>query len=174
MQNTRIRTTNRVFKTISVPFQVYQEQLIPFENILYEKREISAVARRKKGKAVSNMIPMYPYIKHETKCKEIPVPFPPQHQYSQPGMEYLMEPRPISENIETRGSGKLQDRVAIITGGDSGIGRAVAYAFAKEGADIVIAYLNEHRDAQETKEHVEKLGRKCLLISGDLKKESVS
>ena len=94
----------------------------------------------------------------------------PQHQYSQPGMEYLMEPRPISENIETRGSGKLQDRVAIITGGDSGIGRAVAYAFAKEGADIVIAYLNEHRDAQETKEHVEKLGRKCLLISGDLKK----
>lgn len=174
MQSTRIRTTNRVFKTISVPFQVYQEQLIPFENILYEKREISAVARRKKGKAVSNMIPMYPYIKHETKCKEIPVPFPPQHQYSQPGMEYLMEPRPISENIETRGSGKLQDRVAIITGGDSGIGRAVAYAFAKEGADIVIAYLNEHRDAQETKEHVEKLGRKCLLISGDLKKESVS
>ena len=78
------------------------------------------------------MIPMYPYIKLETKCKEIPVPFPPQHQYSQPGMEYLMEPRPISENIETRGSGKLQDQVAIITGGDSGIGRAVAYALQRK------------------------------------------
>lgn len=120
------------------------------------------------------MIPMYPYIKRETKCKEIPIPFPPQHQYNQPGAEYLVDPRPISENPEQKGSGKLLDRVAIITGGDSGIGRAVAYAFAREGAEIVIAYFNEHRDAQETKQHVEKLGRKCLLIAGDLKKEAVA
>lgn len=100
--------------------------------------------------------------------------FPPQHQYNQPGAEYLVDPRPISENPEQKGSGKLLDRVAIITGGDSGIGRAVAYAYAREGADVVIAYLNEHRDAQETKQHVEKLGRKCLLIAGDLKKEAVA
>lgn len=120
------------------------------------------------------MIPMYPYIKRETKCKEIPVPFPPQHQYNQPGLESLMEPRPISENPEPPENGRLQDRVAIITGGDSGIGRAIAYAFAREGADLAIVYLNEHHDAQETKQHVESLGRKCLLISGDLKKEATS
>ena len=75
---------------------------------------------------------------------------PPQHQSQQPGIESEMTPRPQAEDRDYRGSGKLQGKVALITGGDSGIGRAVAIAFAKEGADVGIVYLNEHDDAQET------------------------
>ena len=71
----------------------------------------------------------------------------------------------------TRGSGKLDGRVALITGGDSGIGRAVAIAFAKEGADVAIVYLNEHEDARETQKQVEQEGRRCLLIPGDVGSE---
>lgn len=85
-----------------------------------------------------------------------------------------MTPRPISENPDYPGSGKLQDKIAIITGGDSGIGRSVAYAFAKEGAHIVIPYLCEHEDAQETKQRIEELGRHCLLVPGDLQHEQQS
>ena len=85
-----------------------------------------------------------------------------------------MQPRPISYNPYYTGSCKLKNKVAIITGGDSGIGRAVAYLFAIEGADIAISYLNEHKDANETKEFIENLGRKCLLIPGDLKDEEMS
>jgi hypothetical protein len=85
------------------------------------------------------------------KTEKIPVQFPPQHQPFHPGVEWLMVPRPISETNTYRATGKLQGKVAIISGGDSGIGRAVAYAFAKEGANIVIVYLNEHIDAMETK-----------------------
>ena len=80
-----------------------------------------------------------------------------------------MQPRPISENACAAGGGRLCDRVALITGGDSGIGRAVAYAFAKEGADVAVAYLCEEQDAAETKAHVEELGRRCLLLPGDLR-----
>ncbi len=83
-----------------------------------------------------------------------------------------MTPPPQTEKGSHRGSGKLQDRVAIITGGDSGIGRAVAVAFAKEGADCVIAYLNEHKDAEETRRLVEAKGRRCVLIAGDVGEES--
>lgn len=93
----------------------------------------------------------------------------PQYQTVQPGMEYLMEPKPIFDNPNYKGSGKLKDKVAIITGGDSGIGRAVAVYFAKEGAKLVIVYYNEHVDAEYTKQYIEALGGKCLLISGDLK-----
>src|SRR5216110_2099267 len=82
-----------------------------------------------------------------------------------------MKPRPRAEDKKHRGSGKLQGKVAIITGGDSGIGRAVAIAFAKEGADISIVYLEERKDATETKRLVEKHGSKCLLIKGDVGKE---
>lgn len=82
-----------------------------------------------------------------------------------------MEPAPVSENPELNGSGALDGRVAVITGGDSGIGRAVAYAFAREGADIAILYLNEKDDAAETEARVRELGRKCLLISGDIGKK---
>jgi NAD(P)-dependent dehydrogenase (short-subunit alcohol dehydrogenase family) len=113
--------------------------------------------------------PMYPYYSKETVCEEKPIAFPPQHQAQHPGLEYLMNPRPIYENPAYVGSQKLQDYVAIITGGDSGIGRAVAVAFAKEGADIVIAYLYEHEDAEETKSRIEQIGRKCLAIPADLR-----
>jgi NAD(P)-dependent dehydrogenase (short-subunit alcohol dehydrogenase family) len=96
---------------------------------------------------------------------------PPQHQRRQPGREHKMEPRPQAEDGKRRSSGKLQGKVAIITGGDSGIGRAVAIAFAKEGADISIVYLEEKRDATETKRLVEEHGSKCLLIKGDVGQE---
>ena len=94
---------------------------------------------------------------------------PPQSQDRQPGFEYVMTPHPIYDHPQyNRQGGKLLNKVAIITGGDSGIGRAIAFSFAKEGCDVVISYLDEHQDANETKEIVEKLGRKCMLMSGDI------
>ena len=98
---------------------------------------------------------------------------PPQHQRQQPGREHKMKPRPRAEDEKHRGSGKLQDKVAIITGGDSGIGRAVAIAFAKEGADVSVVYLEERKDANETRRLVEEHGRKCLLIEGDVGQEDL-
>jgi NAD(P)-dependent dehydrogenase (short-subunit alcohol dehydrogenase family) len=97
---------------------------------------------------------------------------PPQHQDQQPGLESQMTPKPKAEDVQYQGSGKLQGKVALITGGDSGIGRAVAIAFAKEGADVAIVYLNEHEDAKETKHLVEKEGRQCLTIAGDIGSET--
>ncbi len=96
---------------------------------------------------------------------------PPQHQDQQPGREYKMEPRPEAEDHSYRGSGKLSGKIALISGGDSGIGRAVAIAFAKEGADVAIVYLDEHKDAEETKSQVEEEGRRCHLIAGDIQDE---
>src|SRR5437762_7866255 len=93
---------------------------------------------------------------------------PAQHQKQRPGREHKMRPRPKPEDESQPGSGKLQGKVAIITGGDSGIGRAVAVAFAKEGADVSVVYLEEHKDAKETERLVEQHGRKCLLIDGDV------
>jgi NAD(P)-dependent dehydrogenase (short-subunit alcohol dehydrogenase family) len=97
---------------------------------------------------------------------------PPQHQEQRPGLESEMTPRPQAEDPQHRPSGKLDGKVALITGGDSGIGRAVAILFAKEGADVAISYLNEHEDAQETKRQVEQEGRRCLLLAGDIGDES--
>ena len=91
----------------------------------------------------------------------------PPHQAS-PGIESEMDPRPVFDDPNYRPSGRLEGKVAIVTGGDSGIGRAVAVAFAKEGADVVIAYLDEHSDAEETKSLIEAKGRRCELASGDL------
>lgn len=93
---------------------------------------------------------------------------PKQKQRPQPGIETKMDPQP-HQPIDYKGSGKLKDKVALITGGDSGIGRAVAIMYAKEGADVVISYLNEDDDADNTKAMVEKEGRKCLLLPGDIK-----
>lgn len=120
------------------------------------------------------MYPVYNYMGVKQICEEVPVAFPPQTQTRQPGIESMMDPRPISENPCDRGDGRLRDRSAVITGGDSGIGRAIAYAFAREGADVAIVYLNEHDDALETKRHVESLGRRCLTISCDLRREESS
>lgn len=93
---------------------------------------------------------------------------PPQHQNQQPGIESEMFPRPEFESEQYKAAGKLTGKTALITGGDSGIGRAVAVTFAKEGADVAIVYLNEHGDAEETKRQVEQEGRKCILIAGDV------
>src|SRR5688500_9000732 len=93
---------------------------------------------------------------------------PAQSQDKQPGDEWKMKPEPDAEDPTHRPSGKLAGKVALITGGDSGIGRAVALLFAKEGADLAISYLNEHRDAKETKNQIESQGRECLLLPGDI------
>ncbi len=94
--------------------------------------------------------------------------FPPQHQDKQPGLQTEMNPQPVFEDPNYQGNGKLAGKVALITGGDSGIGRAVAILYAKEGADIVIVYLDEHDDANSAKERIEQLGRKCLIFAGDI------
>ncbi|MDB5802394.1 MAG: short-chain dehydrogenase/reductase [Rhodocyclales bacterium] len=92
---------------------------------------------------------------------------PPQHQAQQPGIQAQMDPIPESEPRISSGSKKLEGKIAIVTGGDSGIGRAVSVAFAAEGADVVIAYLNEETDAQETVRLVEKHGQRCVALRGD-------
>lgn len=99
--------------------------------------------------------------------------FPPQHQNHQPGVEDEMNPLPIHVSEQYKGSGKLKDKVAIITGGDSGIGKSVAIYFAKEGADVVVSYLNETKDAEDTKKQVEAEGRRCMLAAGDIGDEEV-
>ncbi|MDF2690578.1 MAG: short-chain dehydrogenase/reductase [Gammaproteobacteria bacterium] len=93
---------------------------------------------------------------------------PVKQQQKLPGLETKMKPMPKDEDPHYKGSGKLKNKVAIITGADSGIGKAVAIAFAKEGADIVASYLLEDSDAQSMKQRVEAFGRKCLLIPGDI------
>ncbi len=97
---------------------------------------------------------------------------PKQHQQVQPGKEYLMRPLPEFAGPEYRASGKLNGKKAVITGGDSGIGRAVAVLFAKEGCDIAIIYYNEKKDAEKTKELVESEGKRCILIKGDVAREA--
>ncbi|MDF2958291.1 MAG: YhdF [Paenibacillus sp.] len=97
---------------------------------------------------------------------------PPQHQDRQPGVETEMKPKPKSVDRKYKGSGKLQGKAAIITGGDSGIGKAAAVCYAAEGADVAIVYLDEKKDAEETKRLIEQEGTRCLLIAGDIGEEA--
>lgn len=101
-----------------------------------------------------------------------PASQPPEQQNEQPGRQYAMRQQPQSAEREYVGSGKLRGKVALITGADSGIGRAVAVAFAKEGADVGVMYLNEHEDAQETERLIKAEGRRCIVIAGDIGDES--
>ncbi|KEI05476.1 SDR family oxidoreductase [Clostridium botulinum] len=101
-----------------------------------------------------------------------PKSIPAQTQNKHPGIENIMNPRPIFDNPDYKASNKFENKVVLITGGDSGIGRAVSIAFAKEGANIAIIYLDEHDDAKETKNIIESVGRKCLLIPGDITDEN--
>ncbi len=100
--------------------------------------------------------------------KTLEYEIPSQHQNEVPGKEDVMRPQPLEKGEWYRGSGKLENKVAIITGGDSGIGRSVALFFAKEGADISIVYYNEHADAAKAQSMVEETGRKCIITSGDV------
>lgn len=98
--------------------------------------------------------PQYPVYGKITQYKEVPLTQPEQRQLRQPGLESLMVPKPIIENPHYKGSGKLKGKVALITGGDSGMGATAAIAFAKEEADVAIAYLDEHEDALRTKKEL--------------------
>jgi NAD(P)-dependent dehydrogenase (short-subunit alcohol dehydrogenase family) len=98
---------------------------------------------------------------------------PPQHQDRQPGRQDELRPQPQTDS-KTPGANRLKDRVVLVTGGDSGIGRAVAVLAAKEGADVAIAYLEEDDDAAETRRLVEQKGRKCELLTGDIGQETVA
>ena len=100
------------------------------------------------------------------------IPAPEQSQDVQPGMEYVMKPLPIFDNLNYQGSNKLKDKVAIITGGDSGLGRACSIAYIKEGAKVVIVYLNEDKDAMDTKNYIDSMGGDCILIKGDITNHS--
>jgi NAD(P)-dependent dehydrogenase (short-subunit alcohol dehydrogenase family) len=104
----------------------------------------------------------------QTGARLYPVPpFPEQH-HAKPGAEGKIDPAPMYDAPYYRGSGKLDGMTALITGADSGIGRAVAVLYAREGADVAVAYLSEHEDAEETRRAVEKEGRRCITVSGDV------
>ncbi|MGZ3433033.1 MAG: glucose 1-dehydrogenase [Isosphaeraceae bacterium] len=101
-----------------------------------------------------------------------PKPPQPSQQQEPPGLESEMDPKPDYGEESYKGSGKLKGKAAVITGGDSGIGRAVALAFAREGADVLISYLSEESDAEETARVVEAAGRKCVTVAGDISEEA--
>jgi NAD(P)-dependent dehydrogenase (short-subunit alcohol dehydrogenase family) len=101
-------------------------------------------------------------------AKDFPQKITPQKQDRQPGLESIMNPRPVFMDPDYKASNRLEGKTAVITGGDSGIGRAVAVAYAMEGAHIAILYLDEHEDAKETEEIILSKGRKCITIAGDI------
>ncbi|MEA4970003.1 MAG: SDR family oxidoreductase [Candidatus Pelethousia sp.] len=105
---------------------------------------------------------------------DMQIRIPPQHQDTQPGNEQRMCPQPAYDNRNYRAGGKLNGDIAIVTGGDSGIGRAVALLFAKEGADVLITYFTEGGDAEQTKAAIESYGKKCVVVKADLRQENAS
>ncbi|MFD1413127.1 SDR family oxidoreductase [Oceanobacillus jeddahense] len=123
----------------------------------------------KSNKPTDSQYPMYPNYGKVTQYEEVALTVPEQRQYRQPGLEKWMVPRPIIENKNEKGSNKLVGKAVLITGGDSGMGAAAAIAFAKEGADVAISYLDEHEDANRTKHRIEELGQRCLLLPGDVR-----
>ncbi|MEL3956476.1 SDR family oxidoreductase [Caldifermentibacillus hisashii] len=131
--------------------------------------QIKQMQQMFKANMKTHPYPMYPNYGKITRYEEIPISLPEQRQLRHPGVEKFMVPLPIIENPNYKGSGKLTGKVALITGGDSGIGAAVAIAFAKEGADVAISYLDEHEDANRTKTRIEQLGQRCLLLPSDLR-----
>ncbi|MEH7386790.1 SDR family oxidoreductase [Bacillus sp. JJ1521] len=129
------------------------------------------MSRFEEGDRESQNYPIYPSYGKITEYKDVAITVPEQRQYRQPGVESLMVPRPIVDNPQYKGSGKLKGKIALITGGDSGIGAACAIAFAKEGADVAISYLDEHEDANRTKAKAEEFNQRCLLLPGDLREK---
>jgi NAD(P)-dependent dehydrogenase (short-subunit alcohol dehydrogenase family) len=125
------------------------------------QREIDAVESRSSNDTKKKPKAM------QAGTREYPTDFPAQH-HAKPGLESEVRPAPMYEAPGYKGSEKLKGKIALITGGDSGIGRAVAVLYAREGADIGIVYLNEHEDAEETKKAVEAEGQRCILIPGDV------
>jgi NAD(P)-dependent dehydrogenase (short-subunit alcohol dehydrogenase family) len=113
---------------------------------------------------------VHPSEKSHDPRKQGPKQFPPE-QISNPGSEAEMQEKPDHGEDSYKGVGRLESKVVLITGGDSGIGRAVAIAFAREGADVAVAYLDEHEDAKETERWIKEAGRKCLLLPGDIAEE---
>ncbi len=132
------------------------------ENAAAEARRIQSLADKKQGSEGT-----HPDAAPATSEARYPDRFPRQHQ-EKPGEEAALKPHPMYEAASYKGSGKLEGFAALVTGGDSGIGRAVAVLFAREGADVAIVYLCEDADAQETKRAVEHEGRRCILIRGDV------
>src|SRR6187200_355963 len=128
------------------------------------QKEIDKVDKKHKKKETSKAM--------QAGAREYREPPLSKQHLEKPGLEKDLSIKPMYDAPYYKGSEKLQDMVAIITGGDSGIGRAVAVLFAREGADVAIVYLNEHEDAEETKSMVEKEGRDCLLIPGDVADKS--
>src|SRR3954451_11832294 len=110
-------------------------------------------------------------VKQDSKASQLQPPLPKQQQ-ADPGVTSEMSPRPDHGEESYKGNGKLQGRAAIITGGDSGIGRAVAIAFAREGADVLISYLKEDEDAEETRRWIVEAGRRAILMRGDIGDEN--